>query len=140
MADAQSLYKDLQNALKQLDDFLSPENINKIKPAVGPVNTATNGQLFKLIDQLVVLLKQLIQKINSLNVGTIPGLTELSNMVKAVKAVLDVSKSLLEDDTEVDKALTVVNVVAGLPTLDTVKGDVIKLINDIIGKLNSLKS
>lgn len=139
MADAQSLYQDLQTALKQLDDFLTA-NIDKIKPAVGPINTATGGKLFELIDQLVVLLNELIKKINSLNVGTIPGLTEISNMVKAVKAVLDVSKSLLDDDTEVNKALAVVNVVAGLPTLDKVKDDVIKLINDIIGKLNSLKS
>lgn len=139
MPDAQNLYQELKTALQQLKDFLVA-NAAKIKPAVGPVNTATGGKLFELIDQLVKLLNELKTKINNLNVGSLPGLTEVSNMVKAVKAVLDVSKNLLDDDTTVDKALAIVNVVAGLPTLDSVKADIITLINDIIGQLNGLKS
>jgi hypothetical protein len=36
--------------------------------------------------------------------------------------------------------LAVVSVVSGLPTLDTVKADILSLIDHITGKLNELKA
>jgi len=140
MPDPQNLYQELKNVLQQFKTFLD-EKTPIIKPAIGPLNTALGGRLFELLDKLISLMNSLKTEINNLNVGAVPGLNEVSQFTTAVKTLLDTSKNLLPSEAgTIDDILSVVNVVSGLPTLDTVKADILGLINDIIGHLNNLKS
>jgi hypothetical protein len=140
MPNPQNLYQDLKNALEQFKGFLDT-NAPVIKPAIGPINTALGGRLFELLDKLIALMNQLKTEINGINVGAVPGLSQVSQFTTAVKTLLETSKNLLPNEAAtIDDVLGVVNVVSSLPSLDTVKADIISLINDIIGHLNNLKS
>jgi len=98
-------------------------------------------QINELITKLISLMGDLKTEINNLNVGAIPGLDKVSQFTGSVKTLLETSKNLLPGEADtIDDVLAVVNVVTGLPTLDTVKADIIALIDQIVGHLNSLKS
>lgn len=140
MADPQNLYQELKDALQEFKDFLTT-NAAVIKPAIGPINQALNGRVFELIDKLVALLNKLKTEITNINVGNIPGLDKVSQLTGAVKTLLETSKNLLPDEAAtIDDVLSAVNVVSGLPTLDTVKADILQLLTDITGLLNDLKT
>ncbi|HEV2706887.1 MAG TPA: hypothetical protein VGV59_13240 [Pyrinomonadaceae bacterium] len=136
---AQNLYQELKDALQEFKDFLDT-NVPVIKPAIQALSSMI-PQINELIDKLISLMGDLKNEINNLNVGAIPGLDKVSQFTASVKTLLETSKNLLPGEADtIDDVLAVVNVVTGLPTLDTVKADIIDLINQIVGHLNSLKS
>lgn len=140
MPDPQNLYQELKNALDEFKQFLD-EHANDIKPAIGPLNQLLNNQVFQLIDQLVALLTRLKTEINNLNVGNVPGLTEIPQFTNSIKTLLETSKNLLPNEAAaIDEVLRVVNVVGGLPSIDTVKADITSAIDAIINHLNDLKA
>lgn len=136
---SQNLYQDLKDALQEFKDFLDT-NVPVIKPAIQALSSMI-PQINELIDKLISLMGDLRTEINNLNVGAIPGLDKVSQFTASVKTLLETSKNLLPGEADtIDDVLGVVNVVTGLPTLDTVKADIIALIDQIVGHLNSLKS
>ena len=140
MPDPQNIYQELKDVLQEFKDFLDT-NAPTIKPAIAPLNQILGGRVFELLDKLVDLLTRLKGEINNLNVGSVPGLDQVSQFSNAVKTLLETSKNLLPNETEtIDDILGVVQVVSGLPTLDTVKADIIGLLDAIIGHLNNLKA
>jgi hypothetical protein len=141
MADPQSIYKDLQTALQQFEGFLKT-NVPLIKPAVKPIDAALSGRLTELLTKLIDLLNKIKDEIAKINVGVIPGLAQVTQFSTAVKTLLETSKNLLPSEAgTINDVLGAVNVVGGLPALGTsIKDDINKLINDIIGELNNLKS
>jgi hypothetical protein len=140
MADPQNIYKDLQTALQQFETFLKT-NVPLIKPAVKPIDAALSGRLTELLTKLIDLLNKIKAEIAKINVGSVPGLAQVSQFSTAVKTLLETSKNLLPSEAgTINDVLGAVNVIGGLPSVDTVKEDINKLINDIIGELNNLKS
>jgi phage-related protein len=135
----QNLYQELKDALQEFKDFLDT-NVPVIKPAIQALSSMI-PQINELIDKLISLMGDLRNEINNLNVGAIPGLDKVSQFTASVKTLLETSKNLLPGEADtIDDVLAVVNVVSGLPTLDTVKADILALIDQIVGHLNTLKS
>lgn len=136
---ASNLYQDLKDALQQFKDFLDA-NVPVIKPAIAALRTAV-PQVGELLDRLIELMGRLKTEIQNLNVGAIPGLSQVAQFTEGVRTLLTTAQNLLPDQRPaIDEVLAVVSVVSGLPTLDTVKGDILVLIDHITGKLNELKA
>lgn len=135
---AQNLYQELKDVLQDFKTFLDT-NVPTIKPAIQALASLI-PQITDLINKLIDLMNKLKTEIQNLNVSGIPGLAQASTFTEKVKAFLEASKNLLPDEADtIDEVLAVADVVTGLPSLDTVKADIISLIDAIIGHLNSLK-
>jgi ABC-type transporter Mla subunit MlaD len=136
---ASNLYQDLKNALTEFKTFLAA-NAAQIKPAIQALKSVV-PQVGDLVTKLVELMTSIKTEIQNLDVSNVPGLTQLSAFTNAAKTLLTTAKSLVPDkEADINEVLSVVEVVSGLPTLDTVKQDIIKLLDDIIGLLNSLNA
>jgi hypothetical protein len=139
MPEQTNLYQELKDALQEFKDFLDT-NVPVIKPAIQALSSMI-PQITELLDKLIGLMGDLRNEINNLNVGAIPGLDKVSQFTASVRTLLETSKNLLPNEADtIDDVLAVVNVVTGLPTLDAVKADILTLIDQIVGHLNSLKS
>jgi len=134
---AQNLYQDLKNALNDFKTFLD-NNVVTIKPAIQALKSIV-PQVGDLVTQLVGLMTKLKTEIQNLNVSAVPGLSQLSTFTTAIQTLLQTAENLLPNEkSDIDQVLSVVSVVSGLPSLDTVKQDILTLIDGIIGDLNSL--
>jgi hypothetical protein len=136
MADT-TLYQDLKNALSDFKTFLDT-NTATLKPAVLALK-AIVPQIGTLLTELIDLMGKLKTEIQNLNVSAIPGLDKVATFTQSAKTLLTVAESLLpQDKASIDQVLAAVSVVASLPTLDSVKGDIIALIDAIVADLNNL--
>jgi ABC-type transporter Mla subunit MlaD len=134
---SQNLYQDLKNALNEFKTFMDA-NTDKIKPAIQTLK-AIIPQVGDLVQKLIDLMNKLKTGIQGLNVSNIQGLSQLSTFTTAAKTLLQTAENLLPDEkSSIDEVLGVVDVVSGLPSLDTVKQDILKSIDDIITDLNKL--
>jgi len=137
MADS-NLYADLKKALQDFKDFLH-SNVTTIKPAIQALKSLI-PQIGDLLDKLISLMGQLKTEITNLDVSNIPGLSQVSAFTTGIKTLLTTAENLLPNQKPaIDDVLKVTDVVSGLPSLDTVKADILKLIDDIVTDLNSLK-
>ncbi|HEV2881015.1 MAG TPA: hypothetical protein VGX24_07030 [Pyrinomonadaceae bacterium] len=133
-----NLYQQLKDALQEFKDFLD-ENVPIIQPAIAALG-AMIPQIEQLLDQLIELMGDLKEEINNLDVGSIPGLAEVSQFTAGIKTLLETSRNLLPQQAgTINDVLAVVDVVGSLPSLDDVKGEINTLIDAIVVHLNSLK-
>ena len=134
---ATNLYADLKTALSDFKTFLD-KNTATIKPAIKALE-AVVPQVSGLVTKLVDLMGKMKTEIQNLNVAGVPGLDQISKFTDAITTVLTTAKNLLPDQaTNIQDVLNVTSVVTGLPTLDTVKKDILTLIDGIIADLNQL--
>jgi hypothetical protein len=136
---ADNLYKDLKDALQEFKDFLHG-NIGTIKPAYTALK-ALVPRVEDLIDGLIDVLGKVKTEIGKLDVGAIPGLSELTTFVSSTTTFLNTAKTLLPDQSgAIDDVLKATDVVSGLPSLDDVKGEIDSLIDAVVADLTSLKT
>lgn len=135
-----NLFEELKDALTKFRDFLN-NNLDKIKPAVQALK-AIVPQVTELIDKLVDLMGKLKAEIDKINPGALgQGLTQVTEFTKSIKTLLETSKGLLPNEAaKIDEVIKVADVVSSLPSLDAVKEELKKLIDEIVGKLNQLKA
>lgn len=135
---ATNLYTDLKNALNDFKTFLDT-NTATIKPAIQALESVV-PQISDLVSKLVDLMGKMKTEIQNLDVSAVPGLDQVSKFTNAITTVLTTAKNLLPGEaTAIQDVLDVTNVVTGLPSLDTVKKDILALIDGIIADLNQLK-
>lgn len=145
MADLQDIYKDLQAALKKVDDFLTPENVAAIKSVFKPIDKVLDGRLTLLVDRLIELLTKIKAEVAKLEFSPdiTAKLTKISDFTDAAKAVLEAAQILLANDSaslaKIDEALKAVNIANALPTVGDVKGEINTLIDKVIAELKDLK-
>lgn len=138
MADS-NLYQDLKNALNDFKTFLDT-NVPTIKPAVSALKSVV-PQIGDLLNKLIDLMGKLKAEIQGLNVGAIPGLDKVSQFTASAKTLLTTAEGLLPSEKPaIDDVLSAIDVVGSLPSLDTVKGDILSLIDAIVAQLNNLNS
>ncbi|WP_305044243.1 hypothetical protein [Geoalkalibacter sp.] len=134
-----NLFDELKDVLQDFKDFLDA-NVPTIRPAIQAL-TSLIPQVGELIDKLVGLMNSLKTEINKLDVGAIPGLSEVSSFTTKIGTFLDAAESLLPDQAgTIADVRSVANVVTGLPSLDAVKTEILALVDAIIAHLNSLKA
>ncbi len=140
MATPTNLFQDLKNVLTTFKQFLDT-NVNTIKPAITALKSIV-PQITELLTKLIDLMGKLKTEITNLNPGSVgTGLTKVSEFTNAAKTLLETAKNLLPNETAtIDEILGVISVVSSLPSLDAVKAEILSLINDIIGHLNTLKT
>lgn len=134
-----NLFEELEKVLTDFKEFLD-DNVATIKPAI-QVLALMIPQINELIDKLGDLMSQLKTEIQKLDVGNIPGLSEVSEFTGNITTFLDAAENLVPDlaDT-VSEVRGVAGVVSSLPSLDQVKTEIITLIDAIVAHLNNLKS
>lgn len=135
---ATNIYQELKDVLEDFKGFLDT-NVPTIRPAIQALSSLI-PQVTELLDKLIDLMNKLHSEIEKLDVGAIPGLEQASQFTGKIKDFLGAAKNLLPDEAAtIDEVLAVADVVTGLPSLDTVKADILKLIGEIIDHLKSLK-
>ncbi len=134
-----NLYQDLKTALTEFKTFLDT-NVPVIKPAITALKSVI-PQLGDLLAKLIELMGKLKTEITNLDVGAVPGLSQVSQFTQSAKTLLTTAKNLLPAEAAtIDQVLGVIDVVSGLPTLDQVKAEILTLIDEITAKLNDLNS
>ncbi len=135
MADT-NLFEQLKKVLTELDVFLEGEVVSKIRKAIEAI-ALVFPEITRLIDQLVGLLNQLKTEIEKLDISTIPGLDEISEFTDKVTILLDTAQQLVPTDA-VGEVRNVAGLVTSLPALgDTLKNEIVSLIDKVIGKLDT---
>lgn len=140
MATPTNLFEELKTVLTTFKQFLD-SNVNTIKPVITALKSIV-PQITELLTKLIDLMGKLKTEITNLNPGAIGGgLTQVSEFTNAAKTLLETAKNLLPNETAtIDEILGVISVVSSLPSLDAVKGEILSLIDAIIGHLNTLKT
>jgi phage-related protein len=136
MADT-NLYQELKDELQQVKDFLTT-NVPIIKPAIQSLRQLI-PQITDLLNKLIDLMGQIRTAISNLNVNNIPGLAQVSSFTQLITNVLNTVKNLLPNEADaINQVLGIAQVVGGLPSIDTVKQDILGLIDTIVGQLKDL--
>jgi hypothetical protein len=136
---APNIYEELKQHLTEFKTFLDT-NVPVIKPAIVALRSVV-PQITELLTKLIALMGKLKTEIQNLNVNAIPNLDKVTDFTNGVKGLLEASKSLLPNEAgTINDALSVVNVVGGLPSVGTIKKDITDLIDAIVVHLNSLKA
>ncbi|MBW4710438.1 hypothetical protein KX928_21825 [Roseobacter sp. YSTF-M11] len=137
---ADNLFEDLKEVLQDFKDFLD-EKVSVIQPAIAALRSIIPDQIDSLLDTLIDLMGKLKTEVQNLDVSAIPGLAEAAEFTGQVKGFVDAAKALLPDNADdFDAVSDIADVVGGLPSIDEVKGEIIALIDAIVGHLNSLKA
>lgn len=132
-----NLYEDLRNALREFKQFMDA-NVATIKPAYQALIQAI-PRLESLVGELNDLLGRVKTEIQNLDVGAIPGLGQVTSFTEQVDTFLESARTLLPSESEtIDEISSALEVVAGLPSVDEVKGEIISLIDAIRGHLTGL--
>ncbi len=136
---ADNLFEELKEVLQEFKDFLD-DKVAVIKPAITALRSIIPDQIDDLLDTLIDLMNKLKAEVEKLDVSAIPGLAEAAEFTGQIKSFVDSAKSLLPDNSDdFDAVSDIADVVGGLPSIDEVKGEIISLIDAIVGHLNSLK-
>lgn len=136
---ADNLFEDLKEVLQDFKDFLD-DKVSVIKPAITALRSIIPDQIDDLLNTLIGLMNKVKAEVEKLDVSTIPGLGDAAAFTQQVKNFVNSAKSLLPGSSnEFDAVLSVADVVSGLPSIDEVKGEIISLIDAIVGHLNTLK-
>ncbi|MBO9402619.1 hypothetical protein [Shimia sp. R9_3] len=137
---ADNLFEDLKEVLQDFKDFLD-DKVGVIQPAVAALRAIIPDQIDNLLNKLIELMNLLKSEVEKLDVSTIPGLAEAAEFTDQVKGFVNSAKALLPDNADDFDAITdVADVVGGLPSIDEVKGEILSLIDAIVGHLNALKN
>ncbi|WP_422050574.1 hypothetical protein [Shimia sp.] len=137
---ADNLFEDLKEVLQDFKDFLD-DKVGVIQPAVAALRAIIPDQIDNLLNKLIELMNLLKSEVEKLDVAAIPGLAEAAEFTDQVKGFVNSAKALLPDNADDFDAITdVADVVGGLPSIDEVKGEILSLIDAIVGHLNALKN
>ncbi|MBO9398560.1 hypothetical protein J7400_17950 [Shimia sp. R9_2] len=137
---ADNLFEDLKEVLQDFKDFLD-DKVGVIQPAVAALRAIIPDQIDNLLNKLIELMNLLKSEVEKLDVSAIPGLAEAAEFTDQVKGFVNSAKALLPDNADDFDAITdVADVVGGLPSIDEVKGEILSLIDAIVGHLNALKN
>ena len=138
MPDSSNLYQELKDALTQFKQFLDTGTAT-LKPAIALLLPVV-PQVGDLLTKLISLMGQLKDAINNIDVGAIPGLSEVSQFTASATTLLQSAEALLpQQKSAIDDVLNVANVVTSLPSFSTLKQEILDLLTGIISDLNSLK-
>jgi hypothetical protein len=133
-----NLYQELKDALTTFKQFLD-SSAATLKPAIAALAPIV-PQVGDLLTKLITLMGQLKDAINNVDVGAIPGLSEISQFTTSATTLLQTAESLLPaQKSAIDDVLSVANVVTSLPSFTTLKQDILDLLTGVINDLNSLK-
>ena len=138
MPNPPNLFQELKNALSELKTFLD-QNVNTIKPAINAL-AGLVPQIKDAINELIRLLGRVKQEVQNLNASAVPGLDKVTAFTAAARTLLTTAKSLLPNESgAIDTAVSALEVVNSLPSIDQLKTEIIQLIDAVIGHLNTLK-
>jgi hypothetical protein len=139
LADSSNLYQEVKDAMTTFKKFLD-DNTATLKPAIAALKPIV-PQIGDLLTKLIGLMGELKTAITNIDVSNIPGLSQVSAFTSGITALLQAAESLLpQEKAAIDDVLGAANVVTSLPSLSTVKQDILNLIDGIVSDLNSLNS
>jgi hypothetical protein len=139
MTTGSNLYQDVKDALTQFKQFLDSSTA-ELKPAIAALKPIV-PQIGDLLAKLIDLMGQLKTAISNLDVNNIPGLAQVSQFTSGITSLLTTAEALLpQEKPAIDEVLGAANVITGLPSLSTIKQDILDLLDAIVGDLNALNA
>jgi hypothetical protein len=139
MADSSNLYQEVKDAMTTFKKFLD-DNTAALKPAIAALKPIV-PQIGDLLTKLIGLMGELKTAITNIDVSNVPGLSQVSAFTSGIVALLQTAESLLpQEKAAIDDVLGAASVVTSLPSLSTVKQDILNLIDGIVSDLTSLNS
>jgi hypothetical protein len=139
MADSSNLYQEVKDAMTTFKKFLD-DNTAALKPAIAALKPIV-PQIGDLLTKLIGLMGELKTAITNIDVTNVPGLSQVSAFTSGIVALLQTAESLLpQEKAAIDDVLGAASVVTSLPSLSTVKQDILNLIDGIVSDLKSLNS
>jgi hypothetical protein len=139
MADSSNLYQEVKDAMTTFKKFLD-DNTAALKPAIAALKPIV-PQIGDLLTKLIGLMGELKTAITNIDVTNVPGLSQVSAFTSGIVALLQTAESLLpQEKAAIDDVLGAASVVTSLPSLSTVKQDILNLIDGIVSDLTSLNS
>jgi hypothetical protein len=138
---AGNLYQDLKSELEDFQKFLT-DNQAAIIGAVKTIKSVL-PQVGSVIVDLIGLLTKLHAEVDKLDVSAIGGdvLANISSLSKNATAVVTTAEALLPADKDAfDKVLLGLNFASDLPSLKTLKADILKLIDDVSAELTTINA
>lgn len=139
MADNTNLYQQVKDALTTFKSFLDSSTAT-LKPAIAALKSIV-PQISDLLTKLIILMGELKTAISNIDLSHIPGLDQVTKFTSSITTLLQTAEALLPDQkADIDSVLSAASVVTSLPSLDTIKQDILNLIDGIVSDLNSLNS
>jgi ABC-type transporter Mla subunit MlaD len=138
---APNVFQELKNVLTELKTFLDGPTVTTIQKAISTI-AALVPQVNDVIDELTALLTKLDKAIADLSVGNVglPDLEKVTQFTKSIKTLLETAKGVLPNEAaEIDKVLSGLDLVAGLPSIGDLKGEIHTLLTELIGKVSGFK-
>lgn len=133
------LFRDLRNALSNLKAILDANGAG-LKTTIQTLKTVL-PQVGDLLNQLISLMNSLKTDIQNLDVSNVTGLPQLASFATSAQTVLQDSEDLLFDrKDDVDQVLGVLSILESLPSLVSVRQDILTLIDGIVADLNTLSA
>jgi phosphoglycerate-specific signal transduction histidine kinase len=139
MADP-NLYQELKDALTKFQKFID-DNKSTLTDAIRLLKKVV-PQVSDLLTKLIDLMNKLKDAINKIDLSSITGsLPKLSELTSNVTNFLDTIEGLLPQEKDViAEVRKAAQVVTSLPSLDTLKSDILTALDKLIGDLQSLNS
>ncbi len=132
------LYHELRNSLQGVKQFLD-SNLHALKPGMQTLFAAV-PQSRHLLDNLIYLLNGFKLNLQQLDVGQIPSVPEMTSFALQMGTFLQSAQDLLPDEpTVVRDVQRTARVLTSLGSLDEVKGELLYLVDSIVGQLYELK-
>ncbi len=136
---APNVFQELKNALTELKTFLHGPEVTTVQKAIKAL-AAIVPQINDVVNDIINLLNKLDTEIQNLNIPAIEGLDKVTTFIGSMKAVLEAAKAVLPNESsKIDDVITGTDLVAGLPSVNDIKGEIHTLIADVVGVLNGFK-
>jgi ABC-type transporter Mla subunit MlaD len=139
MADP-NVYQQLKDALAKFQKFID-DNKTTLTDAIRLLKKVV-PQVSDLLTKLIDLMNKLKDAINKIDLSSITGaLPKLSELTSNVTNFLTTAEGLLpQEKAVIDEVLNAAKVVTSLPSLDTLKSDILAALDKLIGDLQSLNA
>jgi ABC-type transporter Mla subunit MlaD len=139
MADP-NVYQQLKDALAKFQKFID-DNKTTLTDAIKLLKKLV-PQVSDLLTKLIDLMNKLKDAINKIDLSPLTDkLPKLSELTSNVTVFLTTAEGLLPQETDaIKEVLNAANVVTSLPSLDTLKSDILAALDKLIGDLQALNA
>ncbi len=133
-----NLYHELRDSLQGVKQFLDG-NLHALRPGMQTLFAAL-PQSRHLLDNLIYLLNGFKLNLQQLDVGQIPSIPEISSFAIQLETFLQSAQDLLPEEPTVYRDVQrTARVLTSLDSLEEVKGELMFLVDSIVGQLYELK-
>src|SRR5688572_20624792 len=137
---AVNLFEELKSTLQEFKDFLD-EQVGTIKPVIDALREIFPDQVGELLSTLIQLMTKLKTEVENIDLTGLDNLDKVSAFAGNVTSLVNTARALLPNaSAQLDAVASAAAVIGSLPSVADIKGEIITLIDAILGHLNTLNT